>query len=155
MARTHYGPEEAYRKSVRPLAVFLVFVGVVFLLASVLLPVGDIVLPPVEKPLAKRLTLATVAVLSGLIGIGLYRRSRVAWYGLFAFIALGTVFAATSWVHMTSSYLVPLTGIAINVVVGVGIYFATRPAFSLVSKHDQPPTTDERQSRASPDQPDG
>ena len=96
MARKPYTPERAYRVSVRPLAVFFVMVAVASCLGMILSRDEAIFLPPFEG-IAKRAVGILIALFIGAIGVGLYFRSKIAWYAMFAYFILITPWATWTW----------------------------------------------------------
>jgi hypothetical protein len=124
-SRSNYGPEDAYRKSVRPIALFCLLGGLVFLPTSVFAPTHSIHVPSVEDSLVKRFLFGGAAIWLILVGIGLLRRMRFAWYGLFAYI---TVFACLLSILETSLFS-QIGSIIFGSVMIVGIYLATCPTF--------------------------
>ena len=87
-----------------------------------------------ESNAGKRLAFCVLGTLLMVEGIGLYLKSRMAWFALFAYIILGTawvVAGANFDSRMTEgeAFFVTLFGLLGNGVLAVGLYFVTRPAF--------------------------
>ena len=85
-------------------------------------------MPPFKDLSIKRVVLAGLAIPMLAIGLGLCRRSKIAWYGLFLYTIIGTI-----W-HVLAGMLDPqlvclVASPAINGPIAVGIYFVTRPVF--------------------------
>ncbi len=132
MARKPYTPERAYRVSVRPLAIFFVVAGVAFCLAMILFRDEAIFLPPFEG-IAKWAVGILIALFIGAIGVGLYFRSKIAWYAMLAYFILGTPWAAWALATVPEEMAPPVAfvvaGPLLNVGIAVGLYFVTRPVF--------------------------
>ncbi len=145
MGEKEHTAEQAYRKSVRPLAVFFAFCG--FLLFVVSLVDGKHIhlSSLVQNDFAKRTLFGGVGILCIFIGLGLYRRSRLAWYMMFAYIIFGTAFFVLVVFLDADMYrgLPPLAeaslAIAFNGVIGVGLYFVTKPVFCRGSRVKRDP----------------
>jgi hypothetical protein len=140
MGEREYTVEQAYRKSVRPLAVFFALFGFLFFVGS--LVDGDHIhlSSLIQSDLAKRTLCGVIGILCMFIGLGLNRRSRLAWYMMFAYINFGTAFfvLAIFLADDMNRGLPPLAeatlAIAFNGVIGVGLYFVTRPVFNRGSR---------------------
>ena len=126
--------DRAYRQGVRPLAIFLAGGGLLVLVVVLfrLMPIGWT--PFIESNAGKRLAFCVLGTLLMVEGIGLYLKSRMAWFALFAYIILGTawvVAGANFDSRMTEgeAFFVTIFGLLGNGVLAVGLYFVTRPAF--------------------------
>jgi hypothetical protein len=129
------GPaDRAYKVFVRPLSLFLMFAGAVLLMVSgfVRLPIAG-PFPFVESEAANRALFAAISALIIVLGVGLYRRSRLAWIGLFAYIGLGTVLTSLGMLFDPRldelGWWPAVVGPVINGVFAVGIFLGTAPAF--------------------------
>jgi hypothetical protein len=138
MTKPPYTPELAYKKSVRPLAIFFILFGVIILVMSCVPRVHISGLPAVQNELARRIISGSVGLLNVLIGVGLYWRSRFAWYSMFAYIIIGTaVMLAAQFfgrpdspeppIDMTA--MTALILFALNGGIAFGLYVATKPVF--------------------------
>ena len=131
MGRKPYTPERAYRLSVRPLAIFFMAGGALVAIGSCVLPITWV--PFVRDEWLKRLVMLASCLVSIAIGVGLYRRSKMAWYAMFAWITLGTLWTVAGsildpWIG-DARWPVAAYGVIVNGAFGVGSYFATRPVF--------------------------
>ena len=138
MGQRPYTPERAYRVSVLPLGVFFIVGGAFSLVASFVLPI--VWLPFVHDERMARFLFAGVSLLLGGIGVGLVLKSKAAWYALFAWWVLGTVWPVAGWLfdppariwaEMSDAarWFYPVFGLVLNGIFVVGLYVATRPAF--------------------------
>ena len=133
MAARPYTPERAYRVSVRPLAGFMILGGLVGVAFAVLLPQP----PHVRLAMTaggKRILMAVTSVPSLLIGVGLWRRLKVAWYALFGYLIIGTILVGVSmWLDIrperVSDWILLAVPMLLYLSVIVGLYFVTRPVF--------------------------
>jgi len=129
-----YTPERAYRWSVLPFGMLLIAGGIAALLAPLYVPSDLLRLS--EKPFTNswmgRAGINAFCILQILIGIGFCLRSKVAWWSYFAFLLAATVWQAAFGVDNSHIAGVVLA-FAFNIPFGIGIYFATKPAFASVS----------------------
>jgi hypothetical protein len=86
-------PEQAFRWVVVPLALLFIILGVAF---AVLFGTFNIrpnrPIPFMKSPEANRRAFYGVGVFSFVLGIGLLRRLRIAWFGFFAYVVVSTIF---------------------------------------------------------------
>jgi hypothetical protein len=70
-------------------------------------------------------------------------RNRIAWYALLAYLGIGVVVPAASAFDTNSVVLrgvaFPIVGSLMNGCIGIGIYFALRPAFARTHENDLSP----------------
>jgi hypothetical protein len=130
-----YTPERAYRFAVLPLGIFFVLGGIVAIATAVWMPSEAMFMPPFEDPSLKRLVMAGLAIPIFAIGLGLCRRSKIAWYGFFLYTLIGTI-----W-HVVAGMLDPqfrflVSSPIINGPIALGIYFATKPVFLCKDQRD-------------------
>ncbi len=130
-----YTPERAYRWSVCPLAALFAFGGPVFAIAIhfVAEPAINRVLF-VDSYVANRAIFSAIGILVCAIGIGLFLKSRIAWYALFGYLLSGTVWGVAKEMVDPDFGEAPNIAMAVtlwlfNTALGVGIFFATRPVF--------------------------
>jgi hypothetical protein len=116
------------------LAVFLVVAGVCVLIASLILPIRWSPFVPDEP--AARLLLVVLSVSVVAVGLGLALKLRIAWYTLFAYLALGGLYtvAGLIWDPPSSCERAVCSALAawslvFYAILIPGIYVATRPVF--------------------------
>ncbi|TFG46469.1 MAG: hypothetical protein E4H40_07340 [Candidatus Brocadiia bacterium] len=129
--RKPYTPERAYRTSVRPLAVFFVAGGIFLFFGSLSLPI-TMPIPFIKTESINRIIMALTSLILILIGTGLFFKSKVAWYGLFLYIAGGTLFISAGFILFPSDQtdlLCSIMPIILDTSIGIGIYFATKLVF--------------------------
>jgi predicted membrane channel-forming protein YqfA (hemolysin III family) len=91
-------------------------------------------LPFLSSDSAKRITFVVLGICFALIGVGLWRRSKIAWYGVFAYVGLGNLLLVLGWffdpaaADEVSFVRLVVTGVT-GLVIAVGIYAATSPTF--------------------------
>jgi hypothetical protein len=129
-----YTPERAYRWSVLPLGIFMIFSGIVLPSAAMFLPSDAIVVPPFSDPWTKRVVFCGASLPLLPLGIGFCLRNKLAWWGFFAWALIGTVLAAVAQTHgpdfgSPENRIGVALGSAVNILLVVGICFATRPVF--------------------------
>ncbi len=131
--RRPYTPERAYWTSVVPLGC-LFAIGGPMMAAMVWLPMVHIGwLPFLSSDSAKRIAFVALGLFFAVIGVGLWRRSKIAWYAVFAYVGAGNAGIILGWLFdptapgEQSDFFV--SGIPFNLLIATGIYFATRPAF--------------------------
>lgn len=125
----------AYTFSVAPLAVLLLCVAVSCLTHVSIVPSDVIFVPFFETGLGKRSFMGGVALLYVLLGVGLVRLWKWAWYLLLAVIVGGGILGAAVGISRLGSEPVADHVLAIlagpfNAVFALGIWFVTRRAFS-------------------------
>jgi len=128
--RRPYTPERAYHSSVIPMAAFMFFGGLIFVAASILSPLKPH-MPPIESPWLARFVFGGIGVYLSILGIGFFRLSRLALWGFYAYIVLGSIWQV--FLPMFDSRFSPwlaLAGPVFNVLITVGIYLTVRPAFA-------------------------
>ncbi len=127
-------PITAYRTSVLPLSIFLALGGVILAAMAwvVRVPITW-PFPFIEHEAVNRHLFGIVSLVCSGIGVGLLFRSRVAWYALLAYMGAGVLLPAISIFDdhavASRSLAFPILGSLLNGVIGVGLYFALRPAF--------------------------
>jgi hypothetical protein len=94
-------------------------------------------LPFLQTDFARRTAMVLLAVPLTVMGVGLWRRSKVAWYAVFAYIGLCTAMLILSWQLDPSAAdeigrSDVVSGSVFNVLIGIGIFLATRPVFLAV-----------------------
>lgn len=124
-----YTPERAYRWSVLPFGVFMMVGGIILFASSVLAPSNSISMPPLQDPWLKRVVFGGLALCVALLGLGFCRRSRVAWWGFFAYLLLGTVWQMIVGI-LNSQFLPLVLAPAFNLSFALGIYWAMKPVFA-------------------------
>lgn len=123
-----------YCTSVLPLSIFLALGG------AILAAMAWVVRVPITSPFpfivskaVNRHLFGTVSLACSGIGVGLLFRSRVAWYALLAYMGASVLLPAISVfdAHTVASLglAFPILGGLLNGGLGVGLYFALRPAF--------------------------
>jgi hypothetical protein len=138
MKKRAYDSEQAYKKSVKPLALMFIIGGLMMFLNLQKFPDefwSRFPVPLIHTVLLKKYFFHLIDFLFLFIGIGLLKRWRPAWYTLFVYLALGTLWltigiALDYFPNLPPKYLIIPLGLIINGGIGVGIYFATKPAFT-------------------------
>ena len=134
--RKPYTPERAYRVSVIPLALFLVIGGLFLSVAAVVLPITS-PFPFVRSELGNRAIFGAISIFLSVTGIGLWRKSKTAWYAMLFYLVAGASAHAVAVLFDSESplyggqqrYLV-LGGLLLwDLLIAVGIYCAIAPAF--------------------------
>jgi hypothetical protein len=138
-----YTAERAFRIAVLPLSIFLVLAGttlaVCFWVARVRITSP---FPFVESEVLNRHAFGLVSLACVIIGLGLMVRNRFAWYALLVYLVIGVVipamlvFDARSVARQGVAF--PIVSSIINGCIGIGIYFALRPAFTLPQGQNDP-----------------
>jgi len=129
-------PEKAYKTSVRPLAILTIFQGVGLLYVFSTWPIEFLIrapLPFIPDPF-KKIFLLSIAVLVLIIGIGLIFRSRPIWYIFIAYLVIGPIWLISGMIfgyfpNAEPKEIVIPFAILVSVVIAVGLYFVTKPAF--------------------------
>ncbi len=87
--RKPYTADRAYRLSVLPLGIFMVLAGIAGPAWAVFAPVHSFwtFVPEPTNPLVKRLVLGGTSLPLLPLGIGVCLRSKLAWWGFFAWMA--------------------------------------------------------------------
>ncbi len=132
--RRSYTPERAYRWSVIPLAAFMFFGGLIFVAASLFTPLEPD-MPPIKSPWLARLVFGGIGAYLSVLGIGFFRLSRLALWGFYGYIVLGSIWQM--FLPMFDSRWSPwlaLASLIFNVLITVGIYLAVKPAFANVAQ---------------------
>jgi len=134
VARRPYTADRAYRVSVRPLAGFMVIAGLLFPVISILAPEPPYI-PFTVTPIAKRIWMAVLSVPFLPIGVGLWRKLKLAWYGMFGYFLGGTILHLVALGFCTPAKegggaLLALSLVLFDVLLIVGLYFVTRPVFT-------------------------
>lgn len=124
-----YTPERAYRQSVLPFGVFLIFGGIVFLAASLLMPAEAISVPPLHTPWLKWAAVGGLSFPLLPLGIGFCLRSKVAWRAFFVWLLIGSIWSVVAGM-LASDVVAVIMPVAFNLPFAFGIYLATRPAFT-------------------------
>jgi hypothetical protein len=138
-----YTAEKAYRIAVRPLSIFLVLAGTTLAVCSwiVRVPITS-PFPFVESEVVNRHAFGLVGLACVIIGLGLMVRNRFAWYGLIVYLVIGVVIPAMLFFDAQSvtrlGLAFPIISIIMNSCIGIGIYFALRPAFTLPQRQNDP-----------------
>ena len=128
-------PERAYRLYVVPLAALFAFGGPVVAVAIQLTPDPGINrLLFVDSYSTNRAIFAAFGLCGCAIGIGLFLKSRIAWYLLFGCILFSAVWGVAKELIDPDFGEAPYIGMAValwlfNTAIGVCIFFATRPVF--------------------------
>ncbi len=128
-------PGRAYRTSVVPFSIFLMLGGgfFAFLMGGMRVPITS-PFPFIVSDALNRFIFVVVGLVCVAIGIGLIFRSRVAWYALLVFLVIGVVLPVISVLDarilQMTGFKYPIFGVLLNGAIGIGIYFAMRPAFS-------------------------
>ena len=132
-----YTADRAYRVSVLPLGIFLMFGGVVFVLSAVFMPMTPVwIMPPFDDPWLKRVVFGGLGFLWVPIGLGLCFRSRITWFGLFTYMLLGIIWQVTAgFLDPRLASFVVLSPL-VNIPIAVGIYFVTKPVFVRNGRQD-------------------
>lgn len=136
-------PARTYRTLVIPLSALLIFGGAVVAACAW---AGRIRItapfPFVTDEMANRHMLGALGLTCLAIGIGLFRRSRFAWYALLAYLGIGTALPVLSLIDEqvidTMGYAFPVFGSILNGAIGVTIYYAMRSAFVQVTNPTRP-----------------
>jgi hypothetical protein len=129
--------EEAYRKSVKPLAYLFILGGIMMVQIFFVFPNDmwiEFPAPFFYSILSKKLLMIFVDLLFLFIGIGLLKRFKPAWYALFAYISIGSLWLALGGLfgyfpNQLPGYMLAILALIINGGIGTGIYFITKPAF--------------------------
>lgn len=131
MARP-YTSDRAYRSSVLPLGVFMVFGGIVLPVSAVLMPAEQIFVPPLTDPWLTRVVFGGMSLFLLPLGVGFCLRSKVAWYGFFAWALIGTIWWGVFFRGPPDRHFEIFVNVVcplFNLLIAVGIYFATKPVF--------------------------
>ena len=136
MSRKPYTPERAFRVSVMPLSIFFIVSGAVFVIVAAFVDGRFIHMPPFG-PTGAKVAFGLVGLVLIIVGAGMLRRSRLAWYGMFAYLALGGIWYLALGVAFLISppgepepgALFYLAGVAWTTLIGTGLYFVTYPVF--------------------------
>jgi hypothetical protein len=135
--RKPYTPERAYRWSVLPCGLFMIVGGIVLPSAALLMPSYALFVPPFSDPWLKRAVFAGMSLPLLPLGLGLCFRSKLAWWGFFAWLIIGTAwqvvggFLDPQFAHLVVVSPVFTLGFA------VGTYFATKPVFNATNRKTQ------------------
>jgi hypothetical protein len=130
-------PEQrtVYTHSVAPLGVFLLIAAVSSLTLVSILPTDRIYVPFFETGLGKRALFFGVGLLYALLGVGMVRLWRWAWYLLLAVI-VGSGVLVVVGVEISrlggepgAGYVPAIVAGSFNAVFGLGIWIVTRRAF--------------------------
>lgn len=124
----------AYRTSVVPLSVLLMLGGMISAtLAWVVRAPITSPFPFIESEALNRHLFGIAGLACVGIGVGLLFRNRVAWYALLAYVGCAVLLLAVSVLDArivaSRGLAFPILGSLINAAIGVGLYFALRPAF--------------------------
>lgn len=120
-----------------PLSILFVIGGIVFLIVAPDADAGDglLCMPPLG-PTGAKVAFGAVGLALVIVGAGMLRRSRLAWYGMFAYLALGAIWNLALGVTLVFSppdaarASFHFAGTATAALIGVGLYYATRPVFA-------------------------
>lgn len=133
-------PEKAFKTSVRPLAGLIVLQSIGLLLIFTTWPAEQ--LPKVPVPFIpdpiKVYFLIASAIFLLVVGIGLFLRSRIAWFLFLAYLVVGPIFLIMGMVFgyfpgaEPKTITIPIASI-FSAVVAVGLYIVTKPAFRKAS----------------------
>jgi hypothetical protein len=88
-------------------------------------------MPPLG-PTGARVAFGGVGFALVIIGAGMLRKSRLAWYGMFAYLAIGGIWNLALGVAFLISppgALFHFAGVATASLFGIGLYYVTRPVF--------------------------
>jgi hypothetical protein len=121
--------DPAYRFAVLPLGIFFVLGGIVAIATAIWMPPEAMLMPPFEDPSLKRLIMAGLAIPVFAIGLGLCRRSKTAWYGLFLYMLTGTIWHVVVGLLDPQFRFLAIASPVLNGAIGVGLYLVTKPAF--------------------------
>jgi len=127
-------PGRTYRTSVMPLSIFLVLGGTILAALAwvVRVPIA-LPFPFVESEALNRHLFGIASLACVGIGVGLLFRNRVAWYALLVYLGVGMFLPAISALDAKAVALggnaFPVLGTLLNGALGIGLYFALRPAF--------------------------
>ncbi len=140
MSGKPYTPERAYRLSVLPFGIYLIVGGIVGPIAALLVPPEVIHLPPFSDPWLKRAIFfgATLPYLP--LGVGFCLRSKLAWWGFFAWQLMSVCFAVVVGIldrQDPDRFAEVVIGPIFNLGFAVGLYFATKPVFVVVSRRQE------------------
>jgi hypothetical protein len=102
---------------------------------AIWMPSEAMLMPPFEDPSMKRVIMTGLAIPMFAIGLGLRRRSTIAWYCLFLYTLIGTIWHVVAGL-LDQQFVCLIASPAINGPIAVGIYFATRPAFLCKDQRD-------------------
>jgi hypothetical protein len=81
--------------------------------------------------LYRRLVFGVLSAICLPIGVGLWRRLRLAWYGLFVYIDIGSALFLLNALLSGVPMFFPIFGLTMPAAIGVGLYIAMKPAFVL------------------------
>lgn len=91
--------------------------------------------PFVESESTQRILIGLIATYVLLVGVGLFWRSRIAWYGMFAYLVPGSAIVYTAMALDTThphAWVPPFVLVVMfgfNCLIALGIYIKTRAAF--------------------------
>jgi hypothetical protein len=132
--------EQAFKTSVRPLAVLFILqsIGLLFIFTS--WPAEQLSKAPtpfIPDPIKKYFLIAN-ALLLLIIGIGLFLRSRPIWFVFLGYLVLSPIWLISGIVFgyfpgaEPKALIIPLAAV-FAIVVSLGLYFVTKPAFKKAS----------------------
>jgi hypothetical protein len=128
MAAT-YTSERAWRFSVLPLGLLFILGGIVLIAGAIWMPSDELFVPPFQEPSLKRAVLAGLAIPVCMIGLGLCWRNKIAWYALFLYLVVGTIWHVVAGVFDPRFIALAIGSPVLNGAIAVGIYYATKPVF--------------------------
>lgn len=145
-------PDKTYRKSVKPLAGLFIITALMQFLAVQAFPldiINTLQIPLIHTAIAKLYVVRFVNFILVFIGVGLYKKWKIAWYSLFGYITIGTLWAidgiVDGYFSLSSSKIVDISLLIIAIAVtALGLYLATKDAFVYKPKEEK---VDDQKSR--------
>lgn len=132
-----YTPDEAYKKSVKPLSLFFIFGAIIMFINLRSLPAhfwDGMPVPFFHSVFSKIIFMHCLDALLLIIGIGLLKKWKFAGYILFGYLAIGTLWVSAGvlfdyFPDLPSKFVVIPLVFFINGMIGLGLYAAIKPVF--------------------------
>ena len=124
-----YTADRAYRLSVLPLGVFMIFGGVILFTWAMLMSPEQIFVPPFKGSLLERVVFGGLSLALLSLGIGFCFRSKVAWWCFFVWMLIGIIWHVIAGILDPQFASLAILSPAFNIPIAVGIYYVTKPAF--------------------------